>query len=109
MSEKATVVLPAGSKGSTVNLRDAASTAGKVVARVPVGTVVDVEEDLGQWCRIEAQGFGGYMMSNYIEYAGGGEEVSGDVVTAEEREKIDNALADIENRLELIRTILGRG
>lgn len=106
---QATVVLPAGSRGATVNLRSGASTNDKVLAQVPAGTVVDVIEDMGQWCRIEAQGYTGFMMSNYLEYPGGGEEVTGDVLTFEEREKIDNALIDIENRLEVIRSILGRG
>lgn len=109
MSEKATVVLPTGSKGSTVNLRDKASTSGAILAQIPVGTVVDVVTDQGKWCEIITQGYHGFMMSNYIEYQGGGEEVSGDLITAEEREKIDHALLDIENRIETIREILGRG
>ena len=109
MGEKATVVLPSGVKGSTVNLRNVPSTSGDIIARIPVGTVVDVIEDMGRWCNVAVQGYNGYMMSNYLEYQGGGEEVSGDILTAEERDKIDHALIDIETRLEIIRDILGRG
>lgn len=108
--QQATVVIPSGSKGSTVNLRSAPDQSKKnVLAQVPVGTVVDIVEDQGPWCKIAVQGYTGFMMSNYLEYPGQGEEISGDVLTAEEREKIDNYLLDIENRVEAIRSILGRG
>ena len=58
MGEKATVVLPSGAKGSTVNLRNVPSTSGDIIARIPVGTVVDVIEDT----KTAGRGSGGRLL-----------------------------------------------
>ena len=66
--EHATVVLPMGASGSTVNIRQGSSKDSPIVARVPVGSVVDVAMDYGTWCYIEYEGKRGFMMANYLEY-----------------------------------------
>lgn len=106
---KATVVLPVGASGTTVNMRDSASKSAKLITRVPVGTVVDVTQDQGDWCEIYYDGQSGWMMSNYLEYEGQGGESGGDVITPEEKEKIEKALEEIERQIDTIRTALGRG
>jgi len=110
----ATVVLPTGASGPTVNMR--ASTAmrdnkpiGVLIDRVPVGATVEVLSDVGQWCQIMYNGLTGWMMSNYLEYSGQGGESGGDVVTVAERLTIETALNEIEKQMEIIRETLGRG
>lgn len=106
---KATVVLPIGASGTTVNMRDSASKSAKLITRVPVGTVVDVIQDKIDWCQINYDGQTGWMMSNYLDYEGQGGESSGDVITPEEKETIEKALEEIERQIDAIRTALGRG
>lgn len=105
--QEAKVVLPSGAKGDTVNLRKEASTASPLIVRVPVGSTVQVEEDLGQWCRIVYGLRAGYMLSNYLEYVGQADET--DSLTPEQKEQIDSALKQIELATELIGSIIGRG
>ena len=109
--ERAKVVLPAGAKGNTVNLRDGESQNANVIKRVPVGATVYVQDDQGTWCEVEYQGTFGWMMSNYLEYDGqaGEADGEGDLLTFAERQKIDDALAQIDAQLEIIRSTLGRG
>ena len=109
MEEKeAKVVLPSGASGTTVNMRAQASTSAKLIARVPVGDTVNVTRDDGAWCAISWNGFNGWMMSNYIEYAGQGGE-SGDAISEDDMEKIRTALRQIETASEIISSIVGRG
>lgn len=104
----ATVVLPAGASGTTVNLRKGTSTSTPIIEKVPVGATVQITNDLGPWCAIQYKGTDGYMMSNYLEYAGqGGESDSG--ITDEDRQKIELALQRIESEVDVIRSVLGRG
>lgn len=105
--QEAKVVLPSGAKGDTVNLRREPSTSAPLVVRVPVGSTVTMEEDLGQWCRIIYGLKTGYMLSNYLEYVGQEDET--DSLTAEQKEQIDSALKQIELATELIGSIIGRG
>lgn len=77
----ATVVLPTGASGSTVNMREKPSKGSGIVKRVPVGSSVEVLEDQGQWCHIEFSGYSGWMMSDYLEYGGGEGESEGETVT----------------------------
>lgn len=109
----ATVVLPAGKSGSTVRMRSGQSTKSDVICNVPVGTQVEVLEDLGQWCRIRYNDKTGYMMSDYLEYGQGDE--TGDL-TPEQLEKIEKSLRGIEQALQDIAKwtddigrIVGRG
>lgn len=112
--EQARVVLPTGATGSTVNMRRVPSRTSDIIARVPVGAEVQVTGDSGQWCQVEYNGKGGYMMSNYLEYLGQSGE-SG-AITPDQYDQIDKALAQIEayakaisEQVELIGSITGRG
>lgn len=105
----ATVVLPSGTSGNSVNLREGPSTGQDIICRVPVGTTVEVIQDSGQWCEIGYSGKVGWMMANYLEYAGQAGESGGDVITDAERVTIDEALSKIEEQIEVIRSTLGRG
>lgn len=75
----ATVVLPTGASGNSVNMREKPSKDSPIVGKVPVGQNVVVAEDLGAWCRIKYFRTG-YMMSNYLEYENQGGESSVDEV-----------------------------
>ena len=105
--QEAKVVLPSGAKGDTVNMRRDASTNASLILKVPVGSTVFVEEDLGQWCKIVYSTKTGYMMSNYIEYVGQADET--DTLPPEDHEAIDNALKEIEKQIDIIGAIVGRG
>lgn len=112
--EMAKVVLPAGSSGSTVNMRRTPSRSSDIITKVPVGADVTVNSDAGQWCQITYGDKTGYMMSNYLEYVGQGGE--SDTITADAREQIDKALSSMEQfargileQTELIGSIVGRG
>jgi len=62
---RGTVTAPTG---SSVNLRESPSTKGKLIERVPIGSVVDVWEDAQGWAHIQtAEGRVGYMMSLYLD------------------------------------------
>lgn len=110
----AKVVLPEGKSGTTVNMRKGASASNAIIARVPVGTIVEMDQDMGQWCRIVYNGQPGYMQSNYLEYAGQGDET--DLITAEQLAQIENALQRLEEcrdiiqeQIDKIGAIVGRG
>ena len=104
----ATVVLPSGANGSTVNLRKSASTASEILAKVPVGALVRVLDDQGTWCNIRYGRWEGWMMSNYLEYVDQGGESEGGISEVE-RSRINNALRNIEEAAALISSIIGRG
>lgn len=109
-SEKiATVVLPSGVTGTNVFLRPQPNTK-KWDARVPVGDRVTILEDQGEWCKITWSGKTGYMMSNYLEYDGQGDETaSGLAISPDDAERIDQALKAIETAVDIIGGIVGRG
>ncbi len=91
----ATVVLPTGASGNTVNMRDKPSRQGGIIAKVPVGSAVEILFDQGQWMQIEYQGKSGYMMSDYLEYGQGGESGTEMLsVPRGELEKIYDQLGD---------------
>ena len=104
---EATVVLPQGASGSTVNLRSGPGKGEAVVAKVPVGAHVAVSEDLGSWCKVQWDGKLGWMMSNYLEYAGQGGEES--AITDEQLSQISSSLKAIEEATEAIWAVIGRG
>lgn len=85
---KATVVLPAGSKGSTVNMREGPGTNYGIMTKVPVGWVVEVISDQGQWCKIQYNDKTGWMQSNYLEYDGQTDETGQDELTNDQQRKI---------------------
>ncbi len=96
MTQKATVTAPSG---STVNLRSTPDTSEPYLARVPLGTVVDVLELGSEWCAVIALGKRGYMMRRFLVLEGDGDEpddLGGDYVTRAEHEA---KMADFEARL----------
>ena len=88
MGEQATVVLPAGSKGSTVNMREGPGTNYGIMTKVPVGWVVEVISDQGQWCKIQYNHKTGWMQSNYLEYDGQADETGQDELTNDQQREI---------------------
>lgn len=107
---EAKVVLPSGATGTTVNMRERPDKKSGIVTRVPVGADVIVTKDSGDWCAIEYNGLSGWMMSNYLEYAGqGGESTDGQTLTPADQDAIDKALKAIEDAVEVIGSIVGRG
>lgn len=54
--------------GKTVNLRAKPSTASTVIARVPIGTVVDVIENGSDWTHIRYNNQTGYMMTKFLKF-----------------------------------------
>lgn len=102
MEQKAMVVLPKGKTGNTVNMRNSPSTNSVVLEKVPVGAIVDVSEDLAQWCKISINGRSGYMQSNYLDYVGQGDET--DIICPEE---IQEAIKEIETAVDKIWSAIG--
>lgn len=110
MLKTATVVLPTGAEGTTVNMRKKANRNADLVVRVPVGSEVTITDDQGEWCGITYGRYMGYMMANYLEYAGqSGESGFSLALTAEDYERIDQALLQIDAAVDMIGSIVGRG
>lgn len=74
--EKLKTAIVTAPSGSTVNLRSAPSATAKLIDRLPVGSLVDVLEDFGEWMKISKGGKTGYMMSNYLEYSNAPDETA---------------------------------
>ena len=112
--EQAKVVLPSGASGSTVNMRKQPSKSAELRDQVPVGSTVEVIEDQGQWCKIAYDGQVGWMMSNYLEYLDQDGQTDTDAngvmtLTAEEVKAISEALTTVQNIIDTIGSIIGRG
>ena len=67
MIQKALVV---ASSGSTVYLRATPDTSKPYLAKVPVGSTVDVLEIGSEWCTVSALGKHGYMMREFLALEG---------------------------------------
>lgn len=93
--ELAKVVLPVGSSGKTVNMREGPNIKYGIEARVPVGQMVSILEDQGQWCKIQYDYKTGWMQSNYLEYTGQADETNQDQLTNEQLREIGKALETI--------------
>lgn len=67
-----TYTFSAGTDGTSVNLRNAASTGGAVVKNYPAnGTALTVTGVSGNWLKVrDALGVTGYVRSDYVHYAG---------------------------------------
>ncbi|WP_018709198.1 SH3 domain-containing protein, partial [Siminovitchia fordii] len=52
--------------GSSLNVRDKASTQGKVVSKLSSGTAVSVISESNGWARVKANGKTGYVSSQYL-------------------------------------------
>ena len=55
------------SSGSTVNMREKASTSSNRIRAIKIGEVVDVIEEDGEWSKIVYNGSTGYMMNKFLE------------------------------------------
>ena len=109
---EAKVMLPPGAEGSSVNMRKEPQKGAALVERVPVGAVVEVLAENGDWCRIQYRGKTGWMMSTYLdrEKQDGGESGGGgDPIPDGDRAAIESALKKMEEQIEVIRSALGRG
>ena len=53
--------------GSTVRMRSDNSSSASVLKNVKLGEVVDVVEELNDWCKIVYAGTTGYMMTKFLE------------------------------------------
>jgi hypothetical protein len=60
-----TVTAPSG---STVNLRKKPN--GDLIERIPIGSQVTILEYGAGWCKVNASGLVGYMMTDYIDIDG---------------------------------------
>lgn len=53
--------------GGTVNLRKTPSLRGALIARIPIGTLVEIVEPGEEWCKIKFGNKNGYMMAKFLE------------------------------------------
>lgn len=58
--------------GGTVNLRNRASRAGKILARVPLGTTITITEPGEKWATVKYGSISGYMMAEFLDIIGDG-------------------------------------
>lgn len=61
------------SADSRLNLREQKGLSGRVLARLAPGTRVKVVEWGEEWCRVEADGVGGYCATAYLRFDGEGQ------------------------------------
>lgn len=69
--------LVAAANGEPVKLRSTPDTSRPYLAKVPVGTAVEVLEVGGQWCTVIAEGKRGYMMREFLALEGAGNGADG--------------------------------
>lgn len=53
--------------GKTVNMRSNASTSSGIIMAIPLGSIVEVSENSGEWSKIIYNDKVGYMMSKFLE------------------------------------------
>ena len=53
--------------GGSLHLRKEPSSSGKVVNTYKTGTVVEIIENMGDWCQVKIGSKTGYMMSQYLD------------------------------------------
>ena len=56
-------------KGGKLNLRQSASLTAKVLGQYPTGTLVEITEAGGEWCKVSVNGQTGYMLTKYLSRA----------------------------------------
>ena len=66
VSQKAMVI---ADNGKPVNLRKSPSASAERIAKVPVGSEVDVITSTSDWATVEWNGHHGYMMTKYLQMA----------------------------------------
>ena len=53
--------------GTTVNMRVKPNMSANLIARIDIGTKVEILEDNGEWCKISCNGRDGYMMAKFLK------------------------------------------
>ena len=96
--------------GKTVNLRVKPDKKGTIIARIPVGEIVTVLDELDGWDQVSYRGKQGYMMVQFlqVEPAPAPEEPGEDTVTMS-RGDLEAMADDLEDILQSIRDVLGHG
>lgn len=87
--------------GSTVNLRTSASDKATIVARVPIGSTVDVFSEASGWSEIRYNNYMGYMMSKFLKRV----EVAAPAVTDNQAE-LKKIKEHLEQALALINKLI---
>ena len=105
MIQQAKVVLPEGKTGVDVFMRSGKGKNYPYVARVPVGEIVNVDNDEGTWCHISWAGKSGWMDSNYLEYITDGDEPGTIEISAEGAAMIDDAMRRIDEIVEWLGSV----
>ena len=94
MSKTAYVSVPAGT--STANLRSRPNKKSDRIARVAVGTVVDVLEEADGWAQIKTpDGNIGYMMVEFLKPFGSDEEEPAQNETQEAEQTVETVLDEV--------------
>ena len=89
------------SSGSTVNMRASASASSAVIVQVPIGTIVDVKENKGDWSKIVYDNKTGYMMSKFLQAI--------DSTPAQPTEPVSTDMISVKKSdLEQIYTMIGK-
>ncbi len=95
--------------GFPVKMRSQPSTKSTVIASLPVGTIVGVFDVMDDWCGIQCNGQGGYMMSKFLEpipaSQGPSEPISGTAV-AVNRDDLETMKTALETALNMIEKML---
>jgi len=83
--------------GSPLNFRTKKSTKADLVARVPEitnGARVKVLRDDGDWCKISYNGYNGYVLSEFLNFAN---------TVKEEAEWVDQTIGDMDDKAKFYR------
>lgn len=109
--KNATVDRPAGVTGETVNLRGGPGKEYGRIAKITFGTDIKVLKDLGDWCYIIADGKTGYMQRNFVLYTQepDTEDDAPEGMTEGDIEKLQDALARIDEARDILAYFAGRG
>lgn len=86
----------AGGTGSAP-IRSEASTSAAIVMQVPHGTQVTVLSNDGSWCRVNAGGVEGYMLTADLDFAQQGTEITTPPLGADEMQAVVNSTASTLN------------
>ena len=92
--------------GGGLNMRAAPSKSGRLITRIPDGSLVTVDEYGPSWCRVEWNGRTGYVMTEYLDApasAPAGHPANTDGQTA--GQLLDTALAALEQ----LKTMIAEG
>ena len=81
--------------GGALNLRKANSSAAVRITQIPEGSIVTVREELGDWCLVDYNGRGGYVMARFLERMSGEADGKTIVVDRMRLEAVYDELGDL--------------